>query len=187
MKVFQPSLYTSQKYKKGSKKDELVFDILIHVSILALVLTVFFWMVIRPIATKAITHELKTAISNAVPSLPLSATSQSEVKKAIKALKDKYKNQTDKSTAVKNKWLLGANIMTVCLLFAILGGAWATLFFSCRKSVSLGLLLAENLILFTIIGFVEAVFFIFAAQKFVPVPPSTMGTTFVEKMEEKLS
>lgn len=184
------SMYTV-KYKKGSETDELAFDILIHVSILALVLTVFFWTVIQPIAKRAIDKELTKGIQTIFDKINIQIPeNQSFVKSAacvaLEELNTKY-SKPDVATESKNKWLLGANIMAVCILFATLAGAWLTLFYSCKKKVSLGLLIGENILLFGIIGLVEAAFFIFAAQKFIPVPPSTMGTTFIKKMQEKLT
>jgi hypothetical protein len=182
------SMYTV-KYKKGSEADELAFDILIHVSILALVLTVFFWTVIQPIAKRAIDKELNNGINKIFENIKI-PEDQSSVKSAaciaLGELSNKY-SKPDVATESKNKWLLGANIMAVCILFATLAGAWLTLFYSCKKKVSLGLLIGENILLFGIIGLVEAAFFIFAAQKFVPVPPSTMGTMFIKKMQDKLA
>jgi hypothetical protein len=182
------SMYTV-KYKKGSETDELAFDILIHVSILALVLTVFFWTVIQPIAKRAIDKELNNGINKIFENIKI-PEDQSSVKSAaciaLGELSNKY-SKPDVATESKNKWLLGANIMAVCILFATLAGAWLTLFYSCKKKVSLGLLIGENILLFGIIGLVEAAFFIFAAQKFVPVPPSTMGTMFIKKMQDKLA
>tara|TARA_Y100000389_G_scaffold204311_1_gene256179 strand:+ start:11361 stop:11945 length:585 start_codon:yes stop_codon:yes gene_type:complete len=183
------SMYTV-KYKKGSETDELAFDILIHVSILALVLTVFFWTVIQPIAKKAIDKELNNGIDKIFQSIVINMPEDSSIKSAacvaLEELNTKYSNP-DVATESKNKWLLGANIMAVCILFATLAGGWLTLFYSCKKKVSLGLLIGENILLFGIIGLVEAAFFIFAAQKFIPVPPSTMGTTFIKKMQDKLA
>lgn len=184
------SMYTV-KYKKGSETDELAFDILIHVSILALVLTVFFWTVIQPIAKRAIDKELNTGINKIFENITIPISEdQSSIKSAaciaLGELSNKY-SKPDVATESKNKWLLGANIMAVCILFATLAGAWLTLFYSCKKKVSLGLLIGENILLFGIIGLVEAAFFIFAARKFVPVPPSTMGTMFIEKMQHKLA
>jgi len=183
------SMYTV-KYKKGSETDELAFDILIHVSILALVLTVFFWTVIQPIAKRAIDKELNTGINKIFNKINIQIPEDSSIKSAacvaLKELNTKY-SKPDVATESKNKWLLGANIMAVCILFATLAGAWLTLFYSCKKKVSLGLLIRENILLFGIIGLVEAAFFIFAAQKFVPVPPSTMGTMFIKKMQDKLA
>ena len=183
------SMYTV-KYKKGSETDELAFDILIHVSILALVLTVFFWTVIQPIAKKAIDKELNNGIDKIFQSIVINMPEDSFIKSAacvaLGGLSKKYSNP-DVATESKNKWLLGTNILAVCILFATLAGAWLTLFYSCKKKVSLGLLIGENILLFGIIGLVEAAFFIFAAQKFVPVPPSTMGTMFIKKMQDKLA
>ncbi len=180
------SMYTV-KYKKGSETDELAFDILIHVSILALVLTMFFWTVIQPIAKRAIDKELNTGINKIFDNIQINKSSvKSAACVALEELNTKY-SKPDVATESKNKWLLGANIMAVCILFATLAGAWLTLFYSCRKKVSLGLLIGENILLFGIIGLVEAAFFIFAAQKFVPVPPSTMGTMFIKKMQDKLA
>lgn len=181
------SMYTV-KYKKGSETDELAFDILIHVSILALVLTVFFWTVIEPIAKSAIDKELNTGINKIFDNIniQINQSVKSAACVALEELNTKY-SKPDVATESKNKWLLGANIMAVCILFATLAGAWLTLFYSCKKKVSLGLLIGENILLFGIIGLVEAAFFIFAAQKFVPVPPSTMGTMFIKKMQDKLA
>ena len=76
------SMYTV-KYKKGSETDELAFDILIHVSILALVLTVFFWTVIQPIAKRAIDKELNTGINKIFENITIPISEdQSSIKSA---------------------------------------------------------------------------------------------------------
>ena len=79
---------TSSGFRGVSHGEELAFDVLIHVCILTLVLTLFFWIVISPLAKKAVTGEIKKAINEAAGSLP--PTKNSTLKATLKTAANFY-------------------------------------------------------------------------------------------------
>ena len=174
---------TRSGFRGVSHGEELAFDVLIHVCILTLVLTLFFWVVISPIAKKAVTGEIEKAIEAAAGSVSL--PENSTLGSALETAANFYQTP-DQVTEKNNKWLLGVNVLVLVVLFGILGAGAFTLMSSCGKHVPLKKLLIENLVLFGIIGFVEFLFFKVAGVKFIPVPPSEMAVLFSEKTKEHL-
>ena len=168
-----------------SHGEEMAFDVLIHVCILTLVLTLFFWVVISPLAKKTITREMQKAVNEAAESVQIPAKKNSTLEAALETAAIFYETP-DKVTEKNNKWLLGVNVMVLLVLFGLLGAGAFTLMSSCGKHVPLKKLLIENLILFGIIGLVEFIFFKVAGVKFIPVPPSEMAVLFSEKTKEHL-
>ena len=175
---------TRQGFKGVSHRGELAFDVLTHVCILTLVLTLFFWIVISPLAKKAVTGEIKKAINEAAQSLP-SPKMNGTLEATLKTAANFYETP-DRVTEKNNQWLLGVNVLVLLVLFGILAAGAFTIRSACGKHVPLKKLLLENLVLFGIIGFVEFLFFKVAGIKFVPVPPSEMAVLFSEKTKEKL-
>ena len=83
-----------------------------------------------------------------------------------------YYSKPDEST---QNWNLIPLFGTIIVLIALLGGffaIWGTLTQSCNKCVPVGRILLENIVLFGLIGVIEAVFFMFIAKQYVPVKPS---------------
>jgi hypothetical protein len=175
---------TRYGFKGVSHREELAFDVLTHVCILTLVLTLFFWIVISPLAKKAVTGEIKKAINEAAQSLP-SPNKNSTLQATLKTAANFYETP-DRVTEKNNQWLLGVNVLVLLVLFGILAAGAFTIRSACGKHVPMKKLLLENLVLFGVIGFVEFLFFKVAGIKFVPVPPSEMAVLFSEKTKEKL-
>lgn len=171
-------------FKGVSHREELAFDVLIHVCILTLVLTLFFWVVISPLAKKAVTGEIKKAINEAAESIQVphqNSTLEAALEKAAN-----FYETPDRVTKKNNQWLLGVNVLVLLVLFAILGAGAFTVMSVCGKHIPLKKLIIENLILFGIIGLVEFLFFKVVGVKFIPVPPSEMAVLFSEKTKKHL-
>ena len=63
--------YMASGFEGISHGEEMAFDVLIHVCILTLVLTLFFWVVISPLAKKTITREMQKAVNEAAESVQI--------------------------------------------------------------------------------------------------------------------
>ena len=168
-----------------SNTDTELFDAMVHACILLLILTVFYWKVIEPIAEKAVNNEVQRGISSAMNFFPRVKGAPPQVGVAIDKLIDLY-DRPDELTKQHNKFVLDSNVAAVFLMFGAVYGSYQLLSVSCCKNVDVKNLIVENLILFAAIGAVEYEFFIKVGQKFVPVPPSQMGVQFLTKLKQNL-
>ena len=171
-----------------SWRDEWMVDIFIHVTILLIVLSVAFWVLIAPVEKKAfndqITGQIKSAMSTAFQNLDAkTAKSLSSIDFDVLS---RYYDQPDSTTETWNSWLKRSNIIIIVVMLVTLLLVWAILSISCGKCVPIGRLLIENFALFACIGAVEALFFLKVASKFVPVAPSYMVKQFFSDMKNKL-
>lgn len=169
-------------------RDEWMVDIFIHVTILILVLSVAFWVLVAPVEKKAfddkIQDQIKHAMGIAFENMPQDTVQNlSQVDLSVLS---KYYDRSDESTSVWNSWLKRSNVMMAAVLIVTLILVWAILSFSCGKCIPLRRLLVENFVLFACIGVVEALFFIKVASRFVPVAPSYMVQQFFTDLKTKL-
>jgi hypothetical protein len=55
-----------------------------------------------------------------------------------------------------------------------------------KEDLHIGELLGENLIIFSIVGTIEFLFFVFIVSKYVPTTPDIIGITAIEKIKENI-
>jgi hypothetical protein len=101
-------------------------------------------------------------------------------------IKDKYKQKNEK-VIEHNKWVLGSSASISIYMFIMFVIICIVLYFSCKQCIPLSSMLIENVIVFTIIGAIEILFFLKIAAKYVPVQPSLLTTTLIETLKNKFS
>jgi ABC-type multidrug transport system fused ATPase/permease subunit len=170
-------------------------NITLHILILYSFLTVFFVFYVSKAETQAFTDEFRNIIDENLTEALKKADvdAQGQVKKSlqdIQPLLQGLHNVYSKPSQINvnnNKWLftMAYGIIFVLLLaFTIMV---ATLKYSCNTCIPLSHLLKENLLVFVVIGIAEFLFFTRIASKFIPVPPSLLITSLVDRVKQNLA
>jgi len=159
---------------------------------------------IAPLESEELTNQISNQINNNMDTLYKEINNvegmNGEFKKIVKQLNEPgennistlnimsdYYSKPDEST--KN-WNLIPFFGTIIVLISLLGGffaIWGTLTVSCNKCIPVGRIIIENIILFGLIGVIEAVFFTFIAKKYVPVKPSYFVNQTINSLKESFN
>lgn len=176
----------------SSNKENFIIDAFVHVIILCIVLSIFFFAVISPLEKDNLQSEidnqiddgLKDSINSLDPqnkqTVKDTITNNEELLKKIKKL---YDNPSDE-VILYNQSITNINITIIISLILILITISVILKLSCNKCVSLGKMVVENLFLFSMIGIMEYLFFVNIAMNYIPVKPSYMKTIIVDKLNK---
>jgi len=176
--------------KIAPKSISLIISILLHILILLVIISTFYFLYVAKVAKKSFQTEIKHAVDdNLIPSIRKSDTN-GQIKKILKdanleTLKEHFKIESD-ITNLQNDWLLKVNYGVVIGSLFLLIVSVFILYFSCGKVPYITILL-ENTVLFSLIAVVEVVFFLYVGSKFIPTKPSLLMKTFVESLEKNLN
>jgi len=176
--------------KIAPKSISLIISILLHILILLVIISTFYFLFIAKVAKKSFQNEIKHAVDdNLIPSIRKSDTN-GQIKKILKdsnleTIKEHFKLQSD-VTNLQNDWLLKTNYGVIIGILLLLIVSVFILYFSCGKVPYITILL-ENTVLFCFIAVVEVVFFLYIGSKFIPTKPSLLMKTFVESLEKNLN
>lgn len=168
----------------------LIISIILHILILLLIISTFYFLFIANVAKKSFQNELKHAIYDNMISSIRKSDKNGEIKKNLKEfnlekLKEHFK-KADDITNIQNDWLVKVNYGTAVGVFILLCVTVFILYFSCGN-VPYSTILLENIILFILIGAVEVVFFLYVGRKFIPTKPSLIMKTFIESVDKNLN
>lgn len=167
----------------------LIISIIVHILILLVIISTFYFLFVSRIAKKSFQNEIKHSVDdNLIPSIKKSDVN-GQFKKILKdsnleILKEHFKLETD-VTKVQNDWLVKANYGVLFGILLLLIVTIFILYFSCGK-VPYNTIMLENSILFFLIAIVEVVFFLYIGSKFIPTKPSLIMKTFIESVEKNL-
>ena len=89
-------------------------------------------------------------------------------------------------TEDNNRWVARVNMLIVLIILISLILVVGVLHFSCGKCVPIKDIVMENIVVFIFIGIVEYMFFTKIAFNFIPVPPSTLVTSFYRDTQKSL-
>jgi ABC-type multidrug transport system fused ATPase/permease subunit len=170
-------------------------NITLHILILYSFLTVFFVFYVSKAETQAFTGEFQNIIDENLTEALKKADveAQGQVKKALQDIQPLLQglhnvySKPSQINVINNKWLftMAYSIIFVLLLaFTIMVG---TLKYSCNTCIPLSHLIKENLLVFVVIGIAEFLFFTRIAAKFIPVPPSLLITSLVDRVKQNLA
>ena len=189
---------------KPKASDLLVIDVFVHIIILLTVIFIFYFVMIAPLESQELTNQISNQINNNMDTLYKEINNVNGMKGVFKNLvkqlnkpgknnlstldiMSEYYSKPDNST--KN-WNLIPFFGTIIVLIALLGGffaIWGTLTVSCNKCVPVGRILIENVILFGLIGVIEAIFFTLIAKNYVPIKPSYFVNETIHSLKESFN
>jgi hypothetical protein len=179
---------------------EFAMNFILHVFILFTVLTTLFVVVIAPLETKSITKELNhacdQAISMGVADLEQQLSKMRPVARAaavasLKATVPKLEELQQKYTT-PDPAVVQSNKKTLNVAYGIIAVLGFTLITFISTMAGSGVkvrapvaqVLLENLIVFIFVGGAEALFFLQVASKFIPIMPSSLGTTVLTTLQQ---
>ena len=188
----------------GGERANLALNISLHVFILFVFLVVFYFAYADGLEQKSIDRELHSVIDSQVNSVLNSfkkaSGSKSELTKRFVPSRESLQKisnrlESESKDTEKTAWIKKNNMdlktiavviaLGLCLLFFV---QWIIYRFVFKKGdIHMKHVLLENLVLFSIIGGIEYLFFTKIATHFVPVMPDTLSTSVVERVQDDLA
>jgi hypothetical protein len=145
----------------------MFYNLLVHVTLVFSVLSIFFLVFVSKIMDKSFNDQLDQAVANNTPKI-----FPKELKNYIQLLSKRYQSE-DPVKRVNNQWLRVIIITLMSTLIVL------SLVFSVITQKPILSVLSENLVTFAVVGAVEMMFFLKVVTKYVPIPPSFMLETIV--------
>lgn len=172
-------------------RNTFLVSLVLHALILLTILTVFYFTLVHDISQNALQKEVASAIGSAVKLVdPVDRAGIIKILQPVMPV-DKIDqiiqyyqtNRTDKYT-ITNQWLTTTAVSIICVLAVLFLSMSVTMRnITGNGAVNFRHIAVENVCVFTLVGAVEATFFLTIAKKFVPVLPSTMTNTFVHQLK----
>ena len=177
-----------------------ILNILFHVLILFVFLTIFFFTYISATEKNATQDAINNIINNQSKSI-LSEIDNLDKKIGGKIdwnkIKEIYENML-KSTTDYDKTEDGQSIkdnnnnifwtsiyIIISLIVVIIGYITWNLYYKNEK-LKIGEILKDNFIIFTFVGTIEFLFFVYIVSKYIPTTPDVVGITAIEKIKENI-
>lgn len=167
-------------------------NILLHIFILFIFLTVFFFYKISKLTETKLNNELGILIDENMTKLfdKLESDDQESLKKVLKTLNLKglmdYYDNVDIVMEVNNNWNFSTAIIIIISLFLLLLLSIILLKYVCGKEINLSHIIGENIVIFSLIGIIEVLFFLNVGMKYIPILPSKNITTLIDTLKQKI-
>lgn len=163
--------------------NELIISILVHILILFTFLSIFFFSFVSKIEEKTFQNEMGDLIQTNIRNIltPDIKKYLSQYKPTLQKIQLLYP-EPDRYVQENNKWIKISAIFVIAFLLSMIG---TILIFQCEK-VSMGGIIAENIVTFICIGIVEYWFFTNIAIKWIPTSPSLMIDKMFTSISENL-
>jgi len=168
-------------------------NIAIHMWILFVFLTIFFFTFISKTEEKVINNELSNVIKNELPvflktldKIGGNNIPWKQVNNTAQTIKDKY-NGKDPKVRQHNKKILKISISICSIGFVFI--AAIILYFTVHLKYNIGLkeILFETIVTTVMIGILEAIFFLNIAIKYSPVKPSQLLSNILNRLKYQLN
>ncbi len=157
----------------------LFYSVYLHLFLLFVFLSIFFWTVISKTESRAINNEMTRSIKAGLKNFKLPNNYVTESNGSY--LLGLYKGK-DRTVERNNNQLLEMNFSIAIIIFI---GLLATIFVRyvfCGKLFDIFEVLSENALILIIVGAIEYYFFTRIASKYVPVKPSYLPQVVKEKL-----
>lgn len=174
---------------------ELALNVVFHVFILFLALTVLYMVVVAPLEEKSLSNQVSNQINAGIFNGFSSMDSKDSVKQTLRnisptlrKIRKLYEGEDPARKAHNQSVMNFAWAVVVALGLSFIVSVMILSFGSgvpMRKPV--GTIIFENLIIFTIIGAAELTFFKFVAAHFIPVKPSVVGKVALSTLKNAFS
>lgn len=180
---------------------ELALNVVFHVFILFLALTVLYMVVVAPLEEKSLSNQVSNQINAGIFNVFSSMDSKDSVKHkdsmkktlqnispTLRKIRKLYEGEDPARKAHNQSVMNFAWAVVVALGLSFIVSVMILSFGSgvpMRKPV--GTIIFENLIIFTIIGAAEFTFFKLVAAHFIPVKPSVVGKVALSTLKNSFS
>jgi len=166
----------------------LVINTIFHVTILFLILGLFFRFYVSTVVKTTLENEIEKLIddniSNNLDNSGLSEEQRELLFSSVDRL-HKYYDRVDKRVQDYNDWLFRDIFTITGILFCLSLMVTVVSYLLCNK-INVGHILLENGLIFLGVGIVEFLFFTLVARKYVPAPPSLMLSSILESLDKSL-
>ncbi len=157
----------------------LFYSVYLHLFLLFVFLSVFFWMVISKTESKAINKEMTNSIKSGLKNFKIPKNYLTDEKSEYLMNLYNGKNMTVKRN---NDQLFQMNITIIVIILVGLFSSIFVRYFICGKSFNVFEVITENAFILTIVGAIEYYFFTEIASKYVPVKPSYLPQVVKQKI-----
>ena len=170
----------------------IILNFILHAFILWTFTTLFFFLFASKISTQALQDEIGAYIDTGIPKSldSLSKIQKTKLRFAIKQFPMQnlieYTKIPDENVTLNNKWTQKVSVivsLSLALLFLVVA---VILRASCDPSVSLSRIITENIFIFTFVGIVEFLLFKYVALKYIPIAPSVITNTIIERLKQNM-
>ena len=173
--------------RKPPKNLSFFVNSIIHVFILLTIISAFFFVYVSRLATSKFHDELADVINDNLAPAIEKADKNQYIKKILQQMNlsqmIQYFSQESESTTIENSWLMKTTIIIIVGLVIVTIIILVVIKLFCEK-IPFGSILRENIILFSLIGIVEVLFFLFIAKNFIPTKPSLVMETVVSSLKD---
>ena len=152
-----------------TKFEDLAIESIFHITILMIILTLFFFGVVKNIEINSIKNELIKNIQDGLKNIKMDKNEITS--ENLKKMAQLY-NHPDQDTITYNNSLFNICVIFIAFFIVIFITLLLTLNISAQKCTNIGYVIIENIIVFLCIGIVEYLFFINIAIKYIPIIPS---------------
>lgn len=168
----------------------LFFSVILHVLLLFIFLTIFFWTIIRNSESRSLYNEIDGIIDKSFKNINMtSLLEKNNIPKSevtnIKNYFNNYFSTQDIAYENNHSRILTLNIVIIVMIAFTLFSTIYVCYSICGKSINVLEIISENIFILLLVGAVEYFFFINIASKFIPVKPSYL-TEVVKKHIDKL-
>ena len=172
----------------------LVLNVLLHVFLLFLILRTFFYHVVREAEQAALQRQLRHSIQSTLGgALPkIDASLHGSLCEAIHRHRgtldalDRFYSRPSPVTHVYNAWLSTATLLVALALGLLFVAVYTSLRLACGYEGELLPLIAQNVIIFLVVGALEFLFFRDVASQYIPVMPSYLYGEVVRSLQAKI-
>lgn len=178
--------------KKPPKNVNFFINAIVHVFILLTILSVFFFVYVSQLAKNKFHSELSDVVDDNLNPALQKADKDGYIKQLLQSMGPnlsqaaEYFNKENDATTIENKWLMYTTIIIIVGLLLLTIAILAIIKLFCHK-IPFTAILRENIILFTLVGTVEVLFFLYIAKNFVPTKPSLVMQTVVDTLKKDFS
>lgn len=173
--------------------NDLIVNIMIHITILFIFLYFFFFLIISKKAETTLNKNIDNICDNNLPGLLKDLDEKYGNKIDWKKLKENCQyihdhtndNITNHINDTNNKYKkIGIYIATGLLLLTIL--TFCYFVFYKKETIDIKSILIENGITFLLIGIIEYIFFMIIASNYIPAYPTKIGEITLERIKENI-
>lgn len=174
--------------RPDSKNMNFFVNSILHVLILLTILATFFFAYVSNLSKDKFHDELQDAFKNdLIPELE-KADSKGILKRFLQKIDlnkvSEYYDKPNQATILQNNWLFGTVIASIGIFFLILMvilGLFKYFFYN----IPIMSILWENIILFLLVGCIEISFFLFIGKNYIPIKPSLIPNTIINKVKKE--
>jgi len=167
----------------------LLVNVILHVLILFIFLTILFFTVIAKKEKEEINSQLKNAINTGVNTLlsPLSPKTippnfWNTIVNDMKKIKEE--NEKPDEELENNNTKIFYNVMIIIIMFIVIIGFYLTYIIGIKKrKIGLKYIMVENLCIFLILGSLEFIFFWYIIQHYIPIYSEDVEVEILEHIK----